>query len=38
MVELHGDWNYGVNFLDFDKNNYCIDRPKKYDAIFPKKK
>ena len=38
LVELHSDWNYKVNVVDFNEDNYCIDKPKKYDAIFSEKR
>jgi hypothetical protein len=40
-VWLKDDWNYDVEIVDFDKCNYQIDSPKKYDknsATFPLEK
>ena len=31
IVELLDNWNYEVELVDFDKCNYYVDKPKKYD-------
>jgi len=30
-VWLNENWDYDLEFLDFNESNYCIDQPKKYD-------
>lgn len=33
IVRLLDDWNYDVEIIDFSRDNYYIDKPKKYDKI-----
>ncbi len=31
-VWLLDNWNYSIEISDFSKENYCLDKPKEYDA------
>ncbi|MBI4919546.1 hypothetical protein HY837_06450 [archaeon] len=33
IVELHENWEYTINLMDFSEEKYCIDTPKKYDKV-----